>query len=58
MNYQGISTETLEASLEVYYARLGSWNTTEDKREKYLVRIDEITSEIVKRETKNIKKGN
>ena len=58
MNYQGISTETLEASLEVYYARLGSWNTTEDKREKYLVRIDEITNEIVKRETKNIKKGN
>lgn len=58
MNYQGISTQTLEASLEVYYARLGSWNTTEDKREKYLVRIDEITSEIVKRETKNIKKGN
>jgi len=57
MNYQGISTQTLEASLEVYYARLGSWNTTEDKREKYLVRIDEIISEIVKRETKNIKKG-
>ena len=49
MSYQGISTETLQSSLDVYYARLTSWNTSEDKKQKYLTRIDEITNELKKR---------
>jgi len=51
MSYQGISTETLQSSLDVYYARLTSWNTSEVKKQKYLIRIDEITNELKKRET-------
>ena len=49
MSYQGISTETLQSSLDVYYARLTSWNTSKDKKQKYLTRIDEITNELKKR---------
>ena len=51
MSYQGISTETLQSSLDVYYARLTCWNTSEAENQKYLIRIDEITSELKKRET-------
>ena len=51
MSYQGISTETLQSSLDVYYARLTSWNTSEAENQKYLIRIDEITNELKKRET-------
>jgi hypothetical protein len=51
MSYQGISTETLQSSLDVYYARLTSWNTSEVKKQKYLIRIGEITDELQKRET-------
>jgi hypothetical protein len=49
---QGISTQTLEQSLDVYYRRLTNWNTTEEKRQQYLKRIDEITEELNKRENK------
>jgi proline dehydrogenase len=49
---RGISTQTLEQSLNVYYQRLTNWNTTEEKRQQYLKRIDEITEELTKRENK------
>ena len=49
MSLQGISTETLESSLDVYYRRLSNWNTTEDKKKVYLNRIDEIAEELEKR---------
>jgi proline dehydrogenase len=49
---RGISTQTLEQSLNVYYQRLTNWNTTEEKRQQYLKRIDEITEELNKRENK------
>jgi hypothetical protein len=49
---RGISTNTLEQSLDVYYRRLTNWNTTEEKRQQYLKRIDEITEELNKRENK------
>jgi proline dehydrogenase len=49
---QGISTNTLEQSLDVYYRRLTNWNTTEEKRQQYLKRIEEITEELNKRENK------
>lgn len=49
MSLQGISTETLESSLDVYYQRLSNWNTTEDKKKVYLNRIDEINEELEKR---------
>jgi hypothetical protein len=45
---RGISTQTLEQSLNVYYQRLTNWNTTEEKRQQYLKRIDEITEELNK----------
>jgi hypothetical protein len=48
---RGISTQTLEQSLNVYYQRLTNWNTTEEKRQQYLKRIDEITEELNKRES-------
>jgi hypothetical protein len=48
---RGISTQTLEQSLNVYYQRLTNWNTTEEKRQQYLKRIDEITQELNKRES-------
>ena len=51
MSYQGISTETLQSSLDIYYARLSSWNTSEAENQKYLIRIDEINDELKKRET-------
>ena len=47
---KGISTQTLQQSLDVYYQRLTNWNTTEEKRQKYLKRIEEITDELNKRE--------
>jgi hypothetical protein len=47
---RGISTQTLERSLNVYYQRLTNWNTTEDKRQQYLNRIEELTQELIKRE--------
>jgi len=47
---KGISTQTLQQSLDVYYQRLTNWNTTEEKRQQYLKRIDEITDELNKRE--------
>jgi len=47
---QGISTQTLQGSLAIYYQRLTNWNTTEEKRQKYLKRIEEITDELNKRE--------
>ena len=47
---QGISTQTLQESLGIYYERLTNWNTTEEKRQKYLKRIEEITDELNKRE--------
>lgn len=47
---KGISTQTLQQSLDVYYQRLTNWNTTEEKRQQYLKRIDEITEELNKRE--------
>lgn len=49
MSLQGISTETLESSLEVYYRRLSNWNTSEEKKKIYLNHIDEITEELEKR---------
>jgi hypothetical protein len=48
---RGISTQTLEQSLNVYYQRLTNWNTTEEKRQQYLKRIDEIAEELNKRES-------
>jgi len=45
----GISTQSLERSLEVYYQRLTSWNTTDEKRQAYLKRIDEIAQELDRR---------
>jgi hypothetical protein len=48
---RGISTQTLEQSLNVYYQRLANWNTTEEKRQQYLKRIDEIAEELNKRES-------
>ena len=48
---RGISTQTLEQSLNVYYQRLTNWNTTEEKRQQYLKRIEEITQELNKRES-------
>jgi transposase-like protein len=50
-NLSGVSTETLHSALDIYYARLTSWNTSEAKKQKYLIRIDEITNELKKRET-------
>jgi hypothetical protein len=47
---KGLSTQTLQDSLDVYYRRLTNWNTTEEKRQTYLKRIEEITEEINKRE--------
>jgi hypothetical protein len=47
----GISTQTLQQSLGIYYQRLTNWNTTEEKRQKYLKRIEEITKELDKRES-------
>ena len=47
---KGISTQTLQQMLDVYYQRLTNWNTTEEKRQKYLKRIEEITDELNKRE--------
>jgi len=47
---KGISTQTLQQSLDVYYQRLTNWNITEKKRQKYLKRIEEITDELNKRE--------
>ena len=49
---RGISTNTLEQSLDVYYRRLTNWNTTEEKRQQYLKRIEEITEELNKRGNK------
>jgi proline dehydrogenase len=46
---KGISVQTLEQSLDVYYQRLTNWNTTEEKRQKYLKRIEEITEELNQR---------
>jgi hypothetical protein len=46
---EGISTQTLQESLYLYYQRLTNWNTTEEKRQKYLKRIEEITDELKKR---------
>jgi hypothetical protein len=51
MSYQGISTQTLQSSLAVYYERLTNWNTSDANKQKYLIRIDEITDELQKRET-------
>jgi proline dehydrogenase len=48
---EGISTQTLQQSLGIYYQRLTNWNTTEEKRQKYLKRIEEITEELGKRES-------
>ena len=50
MDYKGISTQTLESSLDRYYARLSNWDTTEEKRQKYINRIDDIIVELNKRE--------
>jgi proline dehydrogenase len=47
---KGISTQTLQESLDIYYQRLTNWNTTEEKRQQYLKRIEEITDELNKRE--------
>lgn len=56
MNYRGISTETLEESLNVYSERLTDWNTTEGKRRQYITRVDEIASELYRRyEEKNVR---
>ena len=46
---KGISTQTLQQSLDIYYQRLTNWNTTEEKRQTYLKRIEEITEELNKR---------
>lgn len=46
---KGISTQTLQQSLDIYYQRLTNWNTTEEKRQAYLKRIEEITEELNKR---------
>jgi hypothetical protein len=46
---KGISTQSLERSLEIYYQRLTSWNTNNEKRQAYLKRIEEITQELDKR---------
>jgi hypothetical protein len=59
MSYQGISTETLQSSLAIYYERLtktvvgniADWDASEAKKQKYLIRIDEINDELKKRET-------
>lgn len=50
MDYKGISTQTLESSIDLYYARLSNWNTTDEKRQKYINRIDDIIVELNKRE--------
>jgi hypothetical protein len=47
--FTGISTQTLQQSLDIYYQRLTNWNTTEEKRQTYLKRIEEITEELDKR---------
>jgi proline dehydrogenase len=44
--FTGISTQTLQQSLDIYYQRLTNWNTTEEKRQTYLKRIEEITEEL------------
>ena len=49
MDYKGISTQTLESSIDRYYARLSNWDTTEEKRQKYINRIDDIIVELNKR---------
>lgn len=46
---QGISVQTLQQSLDIYYQRLTNWNTTEEKRQRYLKRIEEITEELNQR---------
>lgn len=48
-NFTGISIQTLENTLSVYYRRLESWKTTPEKRIQYLKRIDQITEELGKR---------
>jgi hypothetical protein len=48
--FKGISTQTLQQSLDIYYQRLTNWNATEEKRQAYLKRIEEITEELNKRE--------
>ena len=58
-NLSGVSTETLQSALDIYYVRLTSWNTSEAKKQKYLIRIDEITNELEGRETlKTLKTAN
>ena len=49
---QGLSTQSLEQAIDRYYQRLTNWNTTEEKRQQYLKRIEEITDELNKRENK------
>lgn len=49
MDFSGISIQTLENSLSVYYSRLESWKTSPEKRIQYLKRIDQITDELGKR---------
>jgi len=46
---KGISVQTLQQSLDIYYQRLTNWNTTEEKRQRYLKRIEEITEELNQR---------
>jgi proline dehydrogenase len=46
---KGISVQTLQQSLDIYYQRLTNWNTTEEKRQRYLKRIEEITEELDQR---------
>jgi len=48
--FKGISTQTLQQSLDIYYQRLTNWNTSQEKRETYLKRIEEITEELNNRE--------
>jgi hypothetical protein len=46
MEYKGISSETLQSSLDTYYSRLTDWNVSEVKKQTYLTKIDEITEEL------------